>query len=164
MTTISLYLTCYQTLKYKKVVSVTKWSWNHEADAILSGKDWQTCCPRGILVYLSYFCFLLLKLAKTQYPCPWLVTELLVEWVQQLNSLSKALEKKITAWNWYLHSALKYWRKVKISNKLTYTQQFVPLLEKSEHFQLLLGIHKQAIKEKSYIKNSIFNVLLKAQY
>lgn len=81
---------------------------------------------------------------------------------QSLQSFRK--EKKITAWNWYLHSALKYWRKVKISNKLTYTQQFVPLLEESEHFQLLLGIHKQAIKEKSYIKNSIFNVLLKAQY
>lgn len=35
----------------------------------------------------------------------------------------------------YLHSALKAWRKVKISNKLTYTQQFDPLLEESVHSQ-----------------------------
>lgn len=45
-------------------------------------------------MYLGYFCFLLLELAKTQYPCPRLVTELLMERVQQLNRLSKALEKK----------------------------------------------------------------------
>lgn len=88
------YLTSYQTFKYKQPVNITKWSWNHEAADVLSGKDLQTCCPRGILVYLGYFCFLLLKFAKTQYPCSWLVTELFVEWVQQLNSLSKALEKK----------------------------------------------------------------------
>lgn len=139
VTILSLcYLTSYQTFKYKQPVNITKWSWNHEAADVLSGKDLQTCCPRGILVYLGYFCFLLLKFAKTQYPCSWLVTELFVEWVQQLNSLSKALEKKkkiTTVWTWYLHSALKSWREVKISNKLTYTQQFVPLLEESVHFQ-----------------------------
>lgn len=78
------------------------YKWNHEAADVLSGKDLQTCCPKGsILVYLGYFCFLLLKFAKTQYPCPWLVTELFMEGVQQLNSFSKALEKKkkIIVWN-----------------------------------------------------------------
>lgn len=57
---------------------------------LLLGENVQTWCPGGILVYLSYFCFLLLKFAKAQYPCPWLVTELLMEGVQQLNGLSKA--------------------------------------------------------------------------
>lgn len=61
------------------------------------GENLQTWCPGGILAYLSYFCFLLLKFAKAQYPCPRLVAELFVEGVQQLNSLSKALEKKVIA-------------------------------------------------------------------